>query len=147
LTNVTFSANSANFGGGMLNNNLGNPLIRNTIFWSNTAASVGGQIYNISSTPKVLISVIQGGCPAGSTCTIITTTDPLLGALGNYGGFTQTIPLLTGSSAINTGGDSVCPATDQRGVARPQGTHCDIGAFEFVYTPPPTHIYLPLVIR
>ena len=74
---------------------------------------------------------MQGGCPAGSTCTNIITTDPLLGTLGNYGGFTQTIPLLAGSSAIDTGNDAVCPATDQRGVTRPQGAHCDIGAYEY----------------
>jgi hypothetical protein len=36
-----------------------------------------------------------------------------------------------GSSAINTGNDAVCPATDQRGVTRPQGSHCDIGAYEY----------------
>src|SRR5690606_38443502 len=27
--------------------------------------------------------------------------------------------------------DASCPATDQRGVTRPQGAHCDIGAYEF----------------
>jgi hypothetical protein len=34
------------------------------------------------------------------------------------------------SSAIDAGDDGLCPATDQRGVTRPQGAHCDIGAFE-----------------
>jgi hypothetical protein len=38
--------------------------------------------------------------------------------------------LLPGSPAIDAGDDSVCPPTDQRGVARPQGLACDIGAFE-----------------
>ncbi|MEJ2736482.1 MAG: choice-of-anchor Q domain-containing protein [Anaerolineae bacterium] len=28
--------------------------------------------------------------------------------------------------------DGVCPATDQRGVGRPQGAACDIGAYEYV---------------
>jgi hypothetical protein len=59
----------------------------------------------------------------------------LLGTLGNYGGSTQTIPLLPGSPAINAGNDAFCAVTsvnnlDLRGVARPFGTHCDIGAFE-----------------
>jgi hypothetical protein len=76
-------------------------------------------------------SVVQGGCPFGSKCTNIITTDPMLGALGNYGGFTQTIPLLANSSAINTGNDATCAATDQRGIARPQGAHCDIGSYEY----------------
>ena len=38
--------------------------------------------------------------------------------------------LLAGSPAIDAGGDANCPATDQRGVTRPQGSHCDIGAYE-----------------
>lgn len=56
--------------------------------------------------------------------------DLLLGALGNYGGSTQTLPLLPDSSAIDAGDDNLYPAADHRGVARPQGAHCDIGAFE-----------------
>ena len=39
--------------------------------------------------------------------------------------------LLSGSPAINAGSDTACPAIDQRGTARPQGPHCDIGAYEF----------------
>jgi hypothetical protein len=38
--------------------------------------------------------------------------------------------LLSGSPAIDAGADAGCPTTDQRGVARPQGAHCDIGAYE-----------------
>ena len=48
----------------------------------------------------------------------------------NNGGFTQTMALLAGSSAIDTGNPSFCPAADQRGVYRPQGFACDIGAYE-----------------
>ena len=58
------------------------------------------------------------------------STDPKLGALANNGGSTQTMALLAGSSAIDTGTNTGCPATDQRGVTRPQGPRCDIGAFE-----------------
>src|SRR6185295_15730292 len=46
------------------------------------------------------------------------------------GGPTETIALLTGSPAIDASGGRTCVATDQRGVARPQGNACDIGAFE-----------------
>ena len=57
---------------------------------------------------------------------------------GNNGGPTKTVALLRGSPALNAmpEGENGCAtatdriATDQRGVARPQGTACDIGAFE-----------------
>jgi hypothetical protein len=56
--------------------------------------------------------------------------DPLLGPLGNYGGPTPTMALLPDSPALDAGDDLVAPAADQRGVTRPQGGACDIGAFE-----------------
>jgi hypothetical protein len=130
LTNVTFSGNTAttDYGGGMFNTSGSGPVIRNAIFWGNMAPS-GGQIYNFDfgSAPIVSDSVVQGGYAGGTN---VYPGDPKLGALGNYGGFTQTIPLLAGSSAINTGNDATCAAADQRGVPRPQGAHCDIGAYE-----------------
>jgi hypothetical protein len=139
LTNVTFSDNSATiYGGGMDNNFSSSPTIHNTIFWGNTATSDGAQIYNDASSPVVNDSIVQGGYAGGTN---IITADPRLGTLGNFGGFTQTIPLLAYSSAINMGNDLTCAVTDQRGIARPQGAHCDIGAFELVdNTPPNTNI-------
>ena len=41
----------ADYGGGMYNSGGSNPQIRNTIFWGNTAASDGAQIYNNSAPP------------------------------------------------------------------------------------------------
>jgi hypothetical protein len=143
LTNVTFGGNSASSqGGGMYNYSLSTVEVRNTILWGNTAASTGAQIWTDSdgSSANVSYSVVEGGYLGGTN---ITTTNPLLGPLGNYGGATQTLPLQIGSSAIDTGDEAVCPATDQRGVTRPQGGHCDIGAYEArIYS-----IYLPLVVR
>lgn len=50
----------------------------------------------------------------------------------NNGGPTLTHALILGSPAIDAAGpDCPPPDTDQRGVVRPQGTACDIGAFEF----------------
>ena len=137
LINVTFKGNSAvgydaghpAYGGAMYTI-VGSAAMTNTILWGNTP----DQIYNENDQPANIVSldhsVVQGGCPAGSTCTTIITADPLLGALGKYGGSVQTIPLLPGSSAIDTARDAGCPATDARGVVRPQGAHCDVGAFE-----------------
>jgi predicted outer membrane repeat protein len=56
--------------------------------------------------------------------------DALLGPLADNGGPTLTHALLTGSQAIDAGDDALCPGVDQRGVLRPQGLHCDIGAYE-----------------
>ena len=75
-----------------------------------------------------------GNLDNGTTCgfggLVGQNTNPLLGPLANNGGPTQTMALLSGSPAINAGDDADCEATDQRGVARPQGSHCDIGAYE-----------------
>ncbi len=56
--------------------------------------------------------------------------DALLGPLADNSGPTLTHALLPGSPAIDAGDDSLCPGIDQRGVVRPQGLHCDIGAYE-----------------
>src|SRR5439155_12214172 len=59
-------------------------------------------------------------------------TDPVIAPLADNGGPTSTLALLPASPAIDGGGADGCPEVDQRGVARPQGAACDIGAFEFV---------------
>ncbi len=56
---------------------------------------------------------------------------PKLGPLANNGGPTDSFAVLLGSPAINKGDIAACFATDQRGLARPRGGACDIGAFEF----------------
>ena len=58
------------------------------------------------------------------------STDPQLGALQNNGGPTDTQLPPVASPPIDAGVDAACPATDQRGVSRPQGPHCDSGAVE-----------------
>ena len=58
------------------------------------------------------------------------SVNPMLGALADNGGPTLTHALLPGSPAIDAGNDAACSATDQRGVTRPQGAHCDIGSYE-----------------
>ena len=56
--------------------------------------------------------------------------DALIGPLADNGVPTLTHALLPGSPAIDAGDDTACSALDQRGVSRPQGAHCDIGAYE-----------------
>jgi hypothetical protein len=70
-----------------------------------------------------------------------TTSGVAVPALADNGGPTPTVALLPGSPAIDAVPVAACRdadanplVTDQRGVARPQGIACDIGAFE--YSPP-----------
>ncbi|MDB6038278.1 MAG: hypothetical protein JWM99_2119 [Verrucomicrobiales bacterium] len=62
-------------------------------------------------------------------------TDPRISSLGDYGGPTPTMALLPGSPAIDHGLAIYCPPTDQRGIIRPFGSGCDIGAFELQVYP------------
>jgi Putative pectate lyase-like adhesive domain len=68
--------------------------------------------------------------------------DPLLGALAGNGGPTRTMAPLTSSPLLDAIPIESCQAdgasgitTDQRGVTRPQGSACDIGAVEVEVVP------------
>jgi predicted outer membrane repeat protein len=133
LNNVTFSDNVASASGNAIynngeNNGTASPTLRNVILWDGAGAEVVG--VNGAGTTAIAYSVVQGGCPAGSSCTNLLSASPLLGRLQYNGGFTPTLMPAAGGSAIDTGDDATCAATDQRGVSRPQGAHCDIGAVE-----------------
>jgi hypothetical protein len=101
----------------------------NTLLLSNVPSNCSGLVsdggYNMSSDASVAF-------PASGSRTNI---NPMLGPLVNNGGPTLTMALLPGSPAIDAGGAIGAPATDQRGVLRPQGAGMDIGAFEFQYIP------------
>ncbi|MBP1688519.1 MAG: hypothetical protein H6Q33_4662, partial [Deltaproteobacteria bacterium] len=60
----------------------------------------------------------------------LVTGNAMIGPLAGNGGPTLTHALLSGSPAIDAADGTACPATDQRGTARPQGTQCDIGSYE-----------------
>ena len=65
-----------------------------------------------------------------------TVADPGLDAVANNGGATMTMAIQPDSLALD-GGVGPCPATDQRGIARPQNAICDSGAFESTGPFPP----------
>ena len=67
----------------------------------------------------------DGTCPG-----TIITADPVIGPLTNNGGASLTHALLMGSPAIDTASGD-CPEADQRGIPRPEGSSCDLGAFEW----------------
>jgi CSLREA domain-containing protein len=69
-----------------------------------------------------------------ATCSLSDKTDrpstrPDLAALADYGGPLRTQALRRSSPAVDAGGPK-CPKRDARGVRRPKGRACDIGAFE-----------------
>jgi hypothetical protein len=111
--------------------------ISNTIVSGNTGNNCAG-----------IVTDSGNNLEQGSSCGFTTNAqhgDPLLGPLQDNGGLTPTMALNPGSPAIFAGSDTVCAASsaaappgaggvDQRGAHRPQGTHCDIGAFEVVAT-------------
>jgi CSLREA domain-containing protein len=75
-------------------------------------------------------SSVANGVDGNLVGTAAAPIDPKLGALADNGGPTNTHALLAGSPAIDAGSTPDCPATDQRGVSRPQGSGCDIGSYE-----------------
>ena len=140
LTNVTFSGNSAPTGGAIGDVGAGsNPIIKNSILWGNTPATV----YNSSGTTTITYSIVEGGYAGTGNLNL----DPLLQPLADNGGFTQTMAFVWDSPAMNSADTATCAAADQRGIPRPQGEACDMGAYELqyfaTYTPPPT--YTPTV--
>ncbi len=92
-----------------------------------------------------------------ASCKFTAPTDrmdagnPLLGPLAPNGGPTQSQLPQAGSPLVDAIPAAACPSdvtTDQRGVARPQGGFCDIGAVEVeVVTPVPVApVVTPLVV-
>jgi beta-glucanase (GH16 family) len=83
----------------------------------------------------VTINSLGGNVFSDGTCFSVAgdqqVVDAGLDGLADNGGPTLTHALLSGSPAIDVA-VGTCPPTDQRGVVRPQGVACDVGAFEFV---------------
>lgn len=140
LTNCTFSRNRQVgyivFLGDGLANMSSSPTVTNCIFWG-----TDGPEYQIGSsgdsTPIITYSIVDvNECPGAGN----TNADPRLGRLVDNGGPTKTHALFAGSSALGSGTSAGAPATDQRGVARPQGTGVDRGAVEMEGIPEPTPI-------
>ena len=156
LSNVTITNNSvsadiaASAQGGGIYQSSGTVNFKNTLIAGNTSSGAGPDCGGtLNSQGYNLVQSIAGCAIAGDATGNITGQDPLLTPLSNNGGATQTHGLLSGSPAIDAGnpaapgsGGNACEASDQRGVARPQGTRCDIGAVEIHY-----RLYLPLILR
>jgi fibronectin-binding autotransporter adhesin len=157
VTNSTF-ANNGGFDGGGIDNG-GTATVTNSSFNGNAASGAGAGIFGPANIKGALFSASTGancaggvvvdegynldddgscGFSSGITPDAQIKLDP--NGLQSNGGPTQTIALESGSAAIDQIPVSDCTglsnpaallATDQRGVIRPQGYTCDIGAYEY----------------
>jgi hypothetical protein len=158
ISNSTFSGNSGANGGAIFNG--GTITIRNSTISGNSASVFGGGVNQSAGTLNIA-NVILANSSAGFDCyvaggsvgtntkniiegnagspfdcgTPFSTVDPALGSLANNGGPTFTMALGQTSPALNAGDAGTCTTVgnlDQRNTSRPQGSACDIGAYEAV---------------
>jgi len=159
IANSTISGNQANVGGGVFNFSGGTVNFNRSLVSGNTADSFGKEVYNggtinadnynlfghsglsngqsfIGFTPGATdINATSDGSNPTALAGILDTT------LQNNGGDTATHALVSGSPAMDASpNDAACSdppisGLDQRGVSRPQGSACDIGAFELEQEP------------
>ena len=140
LGNVTFSANSASFGGALANdgfNGNSQTALVNVILWGDTAASSGRsgnlqcRCHTRSSTTAWCRVPAAAAAGTSRWAPITATTSTPIPCSARWAPRRRHATLLLGASsaAIDTG---TCTgvSTDQRGVSRPQGGNCDIGAVE-----------------
>jgi len=105
---------SSNYGGAIRSDESSLPSVTNSILWGN----IPDQVYGPA---LVLYTDIQGGRDAAGCI----DADPL---------FTDALGRLAGDSpCIGAGWLDAAPVDDTRGVARPQGSGVDMGAYEMVY--------------
>lgn len=139
LVNATFSGNTATRGGAIYNQDAFGPLLISSILWGDSASVDGSELFASNGETSLYNSILQGGCPpAACGGTGIYTTDPLLGALADNGGFAPTMVPGADSPAIDAiacSSSNETPLTDERGAVRPDSassgaTRCDIGAVE-----------------
>jgi CSLREA domain-containing protein len=145
---VTVAANTATANGGGLHQLSGAINIKNSIVADNTGATgpdIFGTItsldYNhVENTAGGVFFTSAGGKKGETTSFFalandVTGSDPLLGALANNGGATQTQLTAVASPVANTipsgtNGCGTTVTTSQNGVSRPQGAGCEKGGAE-----------------
>ena len=144
ITNSTIADNNGGSrgttGGGLLVSQ-GTISVANSIVASNVVTNANGAQVSSNcgaSSPGLITSLgynIETAADCGFTSTgDLQNTNPgfLSGGLAFNGGNTETFALAATSPAVDAIPTSVtgCSGTDQRDIARPQGTGCDIGAYE-----------------
>jgi hypothetical protein len=143
IANSTIAGNTAAAGSGNPSGNASSggmdtsaePTLTNTILATNAAATSGPDCAGVARSFGHNLLGNDAACSGFTAVGDLVDVDPMLGPLQGNGGPTFTMALLLGSPAIDAGDDPVCATLpvggiDQRGVVRPQGPHCDMGAYE-----------------
>ena len=134
VTSTTIAHNSAPIASGV-GGEIGSPnvpiqpsagvILRNTIVADNELARTAPS----RSAPRAATSRTATRATSAGPWTAATPPTAGLDAVADRGGATMTMGITPDSLALD-GGVTPCPNTDQRGVARPQNSRCDTGAFE-----------------
>jgi hypothetical protein len=142
LTNVTVTDNVAGAGSGFTANNIsllpgGTRVVRNSII-------AGGGPLNCTGS----ISSSGGNLEDANSCNFtgpgdLVNTPPQLEALRTLGGLGLSQRPLASSPVLGIARPEFCSATDQTGLARPQGGGCDSGAVETAA--PPVNLTAPSI--
>ncbi len=135
LTNATITGNTA---GGGVGNRGGDIFVgaNDGVTIENTVISAGASDAGSENCgADGALSSLGSNIDSRDQCNFhasgdLVSKDPLLGDLQDNGGPVETAALNPGSPAINAAAAGVCQTTDARGVLRPAGGGCDIGAFE-----------------
>jgi len=146
LINCTLTKNSAAGNGGCMYNSGAAPAITNCIIWGNTGGGTQGISDAASSTTVATYSIVQGGYTGNgnvnSDPVFINPSDPD-GADNIFGNADDGLRLSFISPALNAGTSTGAFTTiDVTGVARPQGTGYDMGAYEGAFCPTSNRLYV-----
>lgn len=149
VSNITSSGNASSSGGAIAQycvvGGSPNVALTNVLLWGDSGGPSGSEelvVANCASSPTFTNSIVMGSGGSGAWNPAFGTNgggnldvNPTLGPLLDNGGGTPTMLPSAGSPAIDAALDTTCNAApvnalDQRGITRPLGVHCDIGAVE-----------------
>ena len=128
-------------GGGGLGVGEGTARVQNSIIAGNVEINAGLTTNaNCGPLGSGGMTSLGHNLESGTDCSFtaagdLSSTDPRLGPLSDNGGPTMTLAVPPRSPALDRIPSAGCSPADQRGVTRPQGPACDIGAFELGVAP------------
>lgn len=135
IVNSSLERNSASDKGAAIATDVDGVTIKNSLLAVNMGSG------NCSGQAIAGQSNLSDDATCGANFAVTSAAGIALGALADNGGSTWTVAPGARSAAVDAGDDAICLAAagvpqygaggkDQRGVDRPQGEHCDIGAVE-----------------